>query len=97
MKDSARASAFHGSKLRPIPDPTEQDLNALAIAKEKLHARRLGKVPTGEGPSSAKRSWASFERAAFPAGIEIHLAEAAERAGLDLSELGNAIVTDFDR
>jgi hypothetical protein len=49
MKDSARAAAFHGSKLRPIPDPTEQDLNALAIAKEKLHARRLGIVANRRG------------------------------------------------
>jgi len=103
LMDSARVADFHGMKFqRPVPDPIEQDPNTLAIAPEQPLARRLGRL----GIAAAERgrglefchevatllwdgSVKNWHRGS-------HLANAAERVGLDLSELEAAIVAEPD-
>ena len=98
MKDSARAAAFHGLTFRrPIPDPIEQDPNTLAIAKEQPHARRLGIAANERGRGlkfSREVSSLLWDGGVSGWDQDNHLAEAAARAGLDLSELENAILAD---
>ena len=104
MKDSARAAAFHGLKFRrPVPDPIEQDPNTLAIAKEQPHARRLGRLgiaanERGRGPEFSREvSSLLWDGGVSGWNQDTHLAEAAARVGLDLSELESAIVADPER
>jgi 2-hydroxychromene-2-carboxylate isomerase len=98
LLDSARVAAFHGLSFhRPVPDPVEQDPVTLAIAPEQPLARRLGRlgiaaVERGRGLEFA------FEAANLLWDGSVtgwdkgtHLADAARRAGLDLSELQEAI------
>ena len=97
--DSARAAKFHGPPFRrPVPDPIHQDPKTLAIAAEQplaLHLGRLGIAATecGRGIEFgwevAKLLW-NGEIDGWDRGD--HLAEAARRAGLDLSRLHAAVV-----
>ena len=104
MKDSARAAAFHGLNFeRPVPDPIEQDPKTLAIAKEQPHARRLGRLGIA---ANERGRGLEFSREVssllWDGGVSgwdqgTHLADAAARAGVDLTELEGAIVADPDR
>jgi 2-hydroxychromene-2-carboxylate isomerase len=99
LLDSARAAAFQGMKFRrPIPDPINQDPVSLAIAKEQPLARRLGQL--GMAASERGRGLEFCQQvsnllwdgnvAGWDQGT--HLADATARAGLDLSELDEAIM-----
>jgi 2-hydroxychromene-2-carboxylate isomerase len=97
LKDSARAAAFHGLKFRrPVPDPIKQDPNTLAIANEQPHARRLGRLgiaanERGQGLEFSREvSSLLWDGSVSDWDQDTHLAEAAARAGLDLSELESA-------
>lgn len=102
--DSARAAAFHGLPFRrPIPDPINQDPKTLAIAAEQplaLHLGRLGIAATESGRGIefgwevAKLLW-SGEVDGWNKGD--HLAEAARRAGLALSDLQSAVDAHQER
>jgi 2-hydroxychromene-2-carboxylate isomerase len=104
MKDSARAAAFHGLTFRrPVPDPIEQDPKTLAIAKEQPHARRLARLGIA---ANERGRGLEFSREVssllWDGGVSrwdqgTHLADAAARAGLDLSEIESAIVADPER
>ena len=98
LKDSARVAAFHNMGFRrPIPDPINQDPSTLAIAPEQPMAVRLGRL----GIAAAERGFAlrfcdkvsqllwNGEVTDWHQGD--HLANAAERAGLNLSEMEGAI------
>jgi len=104
MKDSARAAAFHGLNFRrPVPDPIEQDPKTLAIAKEQPHARRLGRLgiaanERGRGLEFSREvSSLLWDGSVSGWDQGTHLADAAARAGVDLTELEGAIVADPDR
>lgn len=101
LKDSARAAAFHGLPFRrPVPDPIVQDPVTLAIAPEQplaRHLARLGIAATRAGrglafaAEVAKLLWdGSTEN--WNAGS--HLADAAQRADLDLADLERAVAAD---
>ena len=98
LKDCARVAAFHNMGFRrPIPDPINQDPSTLAIAPEQPFADRLGRL----GIAAAERGHAlhfcdevsqllwNGEVADWHLGD--HLANAAARAGLNLSEMEVAI------
>ena len=101
LKDSARVAAFHNLRFRrPIPDPIDQDPSTLVIAPEQPFAVRLGRL----GIASAERGHALCfcdEVSQLLWNGEVtdwhqsdHLANAAERAGLNLSEMEVAITRD---
>jgi 2-hydroxychromene-2-carboxylate isomerase len=103
MKDSARAAAFQGLKFRrPVPDPIEQDPNTLVIAKEQPHARRLGRLGIAANDRGRGLEFGrEVSSLLWDGGVSgwdqgTHLAEAAARAGLDLSVLESAIADDPD-
>ena len=87
MKDSARAAAFHGLKF----------------AKEQPHARRLGRLGIAANERGRGLEFGrEVSSLLWDGGVsgwdqDTHLAEAAARAGLDLSELENAILADPER
>ena len=101
MKDTGRAAAFHGMKFRrPIPDPIDQDPATLAIDADQPHAHHLGRL----GIAATERGL-GFEFCQEVATLlwdgsvtnwdqGTHLAEAAHRARLDLSELEAEIAAD---
>ncbi len=101
MLDSARVAAFQGLGFhRPIPDPIEQDPVTLTIASEQPLARRLGRlgiaaVERGQGlafcSEVATLLWHG-KTAGWDKGS--HLAMAAARAGLELTQLEAAITAD---
>ena len=101
LKDSARVAAYHNMPFRrPIPDPINQDPSTLAIAPEQPMAVRLGRL----GIAAAERGLAlrfcnevsqllwNGEVTDWQQGD--HLTNAAERAGLNLSEMDVAITRD---
>ena len=98
LKDSARVAAFHNMGFRrPVPDPINQDPSTLAIAPEQPFAVRLGRL----GIAAAERGHAlrfcdevsqllwNGKVADWHQGD--HLAKAAARAGLNLSEMEGVI------
>jgi 2-hydroxychromene-2-carboxylate isomerase len=102
--DSARAAAFHGLPFRrPVPDPINQDPKTLAIATEQplaLHLSRLGIAAT-EGGRGIEFGW-EVAKVLWSGEIEgwdegDHLAEAARRAGLALSDLQSAVDAHYER
>jgi 2-hydroxychromene-2-carboxylate isomerase len=104
LKDSERVAAFHGLKFcRPLPDPIDQNPSTLAIAAEQPLARRLGRL----GIAATERGrglefCGEVARILWDGTVTgwdqgTHLAEAAKRAGLDLSQLEAAINGDPDR
>ena len=104
LKDSARIAAFHGMNFRrPIPDPIDQNPATLAIGAEQPLARRLGRL----GIAAMERG-RGFEFCSEVATLlwdgavtgwdqGDHLAEAAGRAGLELSDLEAATAADPQR
>lgn len=98
LKDSARVAAFHNLGFRrPIPDPINQDPSSFAIALEQPFAVRLGRL----GIAAAERGHClrfCDEVSQLLWNGEVtnwhqsnHLANAAARAGLNLSEMEVAI------
>jgi 2-hydroxychromene-2-carboxylate isomerase len=102
--DSARAAAFHGLPFRrPVPDPIDQDPETLTIAAEQPLALRLSRLGIAAtecgrgiefGWEVARLLW-SGEVDGWDTGD--HLAEAARRAGLDLSRLHSAVDAHSER
>lgn len=104
MKDSARVAAYQGMKFRrPVPDPIQQDTKTLAIAAEQPLARRLGWL----GIAATERG-RGFEFCREVATLlwdgsvtgwdqGSYLANAAQRADLDLFDLEAATNADPDR
>jgi 2-hydroxychromene-2-carboxylate isomerase len=102
--DSARAAAFQGLPFRrPNPDPIDQDPKTLAIAAEQplaLQLSRLGIAATEAGRGIefgwevAKLLW-SGKVDGWDKGD--HLAQAARRAGLALSQLQSAMDAHRER
>ena len=104
MLDSARAAAFHGLAFkRPVPDPIAQDPKTLAIGSEQPLARRLGWLgiaakERGKGLKFCSEvSKLLWDGATVDWDQGMHLAAAAARAGLELSELESAINSDPER
>ncbi len=107
MLDSARAAAFHGLPFRrPIPDPIVQDLLTLAIATQHPLAIRLGRLGLASTEQGQGLAFCSQVAELLWDGRVTgwdegpHLANAASRAGLDLSELEALIARDpgyYDR
>ena len=94
-------AAFHGMKFRrPIPDPINQDPVSLAVAEDQPLARRLGRLGVaaterGHGLEFCQEvSELLWDGSVSGWDQGTHLADAAARAGLDLSELGDTIVAD---
>ncbi|MEX1109788.1 MAG: DsbA family protein, partial [Dongiaceae bacterium] len=101
LKDSARVAAFHNLPFRrPVPDPIEQDPATLAIAPAQPNALRLGRlgieaVDQGRGLEFAREvSRLLWDGSVTGWDQGTHLADAAARAGLDLSALEAAIAKD---
>ena len=104
LLDSARTAAFHGLVLRrPVPDPIDQDPTTLVIRDaQPLALRRacLGIAATERGRAIefgwevAKSLWGGEVRGWHEGS---HLAEAARRAGLELSQLELAVIAHCDR
>ena len=101
LLDSARAAAFHGLPFRrPVPDPVVQDPKTLEIASEQPYIFRLGHlgvaaVERGKGLAFCDQ----VSRLLWDGTVDgwnqgDHLARAAERAGLQLSELDHAIAAE---
>jgi 2-hydroxychromene-2-carboxylate isomerase len=103
LHDSARAAAFHGLPFRrPVPDPITQNQVTLAMADDHPLAHRLGRlgiaaVARGRGgPFCLEVSTMMWDGRVDNWHEGEHLAKAAARAGLDLSELETAIAADPD-
>jgi 2-hydroxychromene-2-carboxylate isomerase len=102
FKDSARVAAFHGMPFRrPIPDPIVQDPLTLAIAEDQPLARRLGRLGIAASERGRGLEFCREVSALLWDGSVTgwdqgnHLADAASRAGLELSDLESAIATDI--
>lgn len=98
MKDTARAAAYHGLPFaRPVPDPIDQDPTTLALAPEQPLARWLSRLGVA---AHARGKGLAFARELAPVLWDgsvkgwnegSHVADAAHRAGLDLTEMNAAI------
>ena len=102
MKDSARAAAFQGMPFRrPVPDPIEQDPVTLAIGTAQPLARRLSRLGIAAVARGRGLAFASevgnllWDGKTDDWNKDPHLADAAARAGLNLSEL-EADIADPD-
>ena len=102
MKDSARAAAFQGMPFRrPVPDPIEQDPVTLAIGTAQPLARRLSRLGIAAVARGRGLAFASevgnllWDGKTDNWNKDPHLADAAARAGLNLSEL-EADIADPD-
>ena len=98
LKDSARVAAFHNMGFRrPIPDPINQDSSTLAIAPEQPFAVRLGRLGIAAAEMGhALRFCNEVSELLWNGEVTDwhqgeHLANAAARAGLNLSEMEDAI------
>jgi 2-hydroxychromene-2-carboxylate isomerase len=102
VRDIARLSQFLGVPMAPPrPDPIVQDIATRRIAAEQLYIFRL--VRLGQAAARRGRGLEFCDEAArlIWGGIQNwhegdHLAEAAERAGLDLAELDAEAETDAE-
>jgi 2-hydroxychromene-2-carboxylate isomerase len=104
LMDSARVAAFHGMRFRrPIPDPITQGPVSLTIAEDQPLARRLGRLGIaatefGRGLEFCQQvSELLWDGSVTGWNQGIYLAEATQRAGLDMSELESAIIADPSR
>jgi 2-hydroxychromene-2-carboxylate isomerase len=100
MRDMMRVAQFHGIPLGPPrPDPIVQNVMTREIAAEQPYIFRLTRL--GQAAARRGRGLAFAHEAAqlIWGGAEnwhegTHLAEAAERAGLDLAELDAEAIAD---
>lgn len=107
LKDTARAAAYHGLPFRrPVPDPISQDPVTLAIADQQPLARLLSRLGIaacikGRGLEFADEAARLLWDGSVNGWNEgHHLTDAAERAGLELSELETLVMhdpTQFER
>ena len=104
LLDSAREAAVHEMPFRrPNPDPIVQDQQTLAIAEHQPYVHRLGRL--GIAASERGRGLAfcdEVSRVLWDGSVDNwhqgdHLARAAERAGLDLTELEGVISAEPER
>lgn len=93
VMDWARRARFLGMSDRwPSPDPIIQDMDSLQVAKEQPHIRRLSYLGVEAQRQGCGVEFA-YEVSHLLFGGQVdwhldnHLAEAASRAGLDLSEM----------
>jgi 2-hydroxychromene-2-carboxylate isomerase len=104
LLDGARQAAFHGLPFRrPVPDPIVQDQQTLAIAEHQPYIYRLSRlgiaaVRHGRGLAFCDE----VSRLLWDGSVDnwhegSHLAQAADRAGLDLAELDREIEADPER
>jgi len=88
---------------RPIPDPIDQNPTTLAIGTEQPLARRLGRLGIAAVERGRGFEFCSEVATLLWGGVVTdwdqggHLAEAAGRAGLDLSDLEAATAADPER
>ena len=103
VRDSFRAAQFHGIPLRwPRPDPIVQDLVTREISKDQPYIYRLVRI----GQAACRRGKGlefadEVSRIIWSGEVDgwnegDHLANAAERAGLDLVELDAEAAIDAD-
>jgi 2-hydroxychromene-2-carboxylate isomerase len=101
-RDSARVAEHEGIHFRfPRPDPIVQDMKTLAVAAEQPYIRRLTRL--GAAAQLLGRGFALIDevgRLLWDGSVENwhegdHLANAAKRAGFDLSALEAAIAADL--
>ncbi len=104
LLDSAREAAFRNLPFRrPVPDPILQDQQTLAIAAHQPYIHRLSRL--GIAAMERGRGLAfcdEVSRVLWDGRVDNwhegdHLARAAERAGLDLTELDRAIAAEPER
>jgi 2-hydroxychromene-2-carboxylate isomerase len=102
--DSARVASFHRMKFRrPIPDPINQDPATLVVAEHQPLARWLGRLgiaatARGRGIEFCREVSALLWDGSVTGWDQgSHLAMAATRAGLELSELDQAVSADPGR
>lgn len=103
IRDSMRAGEFLGIPIRwPRPDPVVQDFQTRKVAKDQPLIRRvcyLAQAATRKGKGLAFADEVS--RIIFSGEVDNwhegnHLADAVEKAGLDLAELEAVVATDAD-
>ena len=101
FRDTARVAALHGLPLRrPVPDPIVQDAVSLEIAPENPLAHWLGRlgiaaVARGRGLEFAwEVAQLLWDGTTDNWHEGPHMRQAAQRAGLDLDELQEAIAAD---
>ncbi len=101
LRDTARIAEFEGLSYGwPRPDPVVQDFATRTIAKEQPYIHRLTRL--GVEASSRGRGLPFIDEVSqiiFGGKVDgwdqrAHLADATERAGLDLAELEAAVVAD---
>jgi 2-hydroxychromene-2-carboxylate isomerase len=104
LKDSARVAAFHGMPFRrPIPDPITQNPVTLAIGEDQPLARQLGRLgiaatDKGRGLEFCREVSALLWDGSVTGWDQgSHLAEATSRAGLQLSELEEAVMAETEK
>lgn len=103
LMDSMRSAQMLNIPFRwPRPDPIDQDMANYTIAKEQPLIRRIcrmGQAATRRGlglPFAYEVSQIIFDGGTDDWDKGDHLAKAAERAGLDLTELDAEAVSDAD-
>ena len=101
--DTARAAAFHGLAFRrPVPDPISQNPVTLEIAAENPLAHWLGRLGIAAVELGCGLAFAfDVSRLLWDGTTDnwhegSHMADAAHRSGLDLSDLQNAVSADPD-
>jgi len=101
LADSARAAAFQNMPFhRPIPDPIGQDPVTLTIAPDQPLATRLGRLGIAATERGHGLTFAGeVSRLLWDGSVKgwdsgDHLAQAAVRAGLDLTELEASVAAD---
>lgn len=104
MLDSARVAEFQGMRFRrPVPDPIAQDPVTLAITPDQPLARRLGRLGVAATMHSQGVSFClEVSRLLWEGEVDDwdkgdHLARAASRAGLDLTQLEAEIAAEPDK
>ncbi len=103
LMDSFRAAQMLGIPFRwPRPDPVVQNLTTREIAKDQPHIYRIGRM--GQAATRRGKGLAFADEASkiiFSGEVDgwnegDHLAGAADRAGLDITELEAEVVSEAD-
>ncbi len=103
LMDSMRVAEFHNIPYRwPRPDPVNQNLMTREIAKEQPLIRRICRLGQAASRRGKGLEFADeVSRIIFSGEVDgwdegDHLAQAAQRAGLDLAELDAEVLRDAD-
>ncbi len=104
MRDMQRLADFHGLPYRwPSPDPVVQDFAKGEIPKEQPHIWRLSRLGVEAAARGRGLEYLQHTSHTIWSGKTQnwhegqHLAQAAERAGLDLADMEYTIAGDEDR